>query len=286
MTHATLLPAILAARIRQPIIWDTIECQSLHYRRLPPTTLNRIKHAVWFVLERWAAHRCWKAVAIGEVEAGTWRATHRVLDKKLAVVDHAVRVTPCDPVEARRALRARLGERADGPILLFLGTLKAKQNTAAVKWIIERLVGSLESSCTVVLCGPGSDQITVNRNGSAAVVGLGAVEDVDSVVAAADLCLAPLAAGAGVKTKVLHYLAHGKRVAGTPIAFEGIQEAPGLHTASLDELPELVVRLCREEESPSAAEQRIRAQQEWMDTHHGRAHVAEQWKRVLACLPS
>ena len=128
--------------------------------------------------------------------------------------------------------------------------------------------------------------MTSEQGSGAAVVGLGAVEDVDSVVAAADLCLAPMAAGAGVSTKVLHYLAHGQRVAGTPIAFEGIADAPGLHSATLDDLPELVARLCREEESAPVAERRIRSQQEWMDTHHGRAHVTEQWKRVLACLPS
>jgi hypothetical protein len=220
------------------------------------------------------------------VEATTWRSTHRVLAKKLVVVDHAVRVTPRDPDDARRALRPVLGDRADGPILLFLGTLKAKQNTAAVQWIIERLIGSLDPSVTVVLCGPGSDEISVPPGRGAAVVGLGAVEDVDSVVAAADLCLAPLAAGAGVKTKVLHYLAHGKRVAGTPIAFEGLADAPGLFQASLDDLPDLIVRLCGEGESPSVTERRIRLQREWMDAHHGRAHVAEQWEKVLACLPS
>jgi len=53
------------------------------------------------------------------------------------------------------------------------------------------------------------------------------VDEIDSIIDSADLCLAPLATGAGVKTKVLHYLAHGKRIAGTPIAFEGLSGAPG-----------------------------------------------------------
>ncbi len=117
------------------------------------------------------------------------------------------------------------------------------------------------------------------------MIGLGAVDDVDSVVAAADICLAPLAAGAGVKTKVLHYLAHGKRVAGTPIAFEGLAGVPGVHSAPLDELPELIDLLCRENECNSVIAQRHQAQQEWLEVRHGRAHVTEQWKKVLECLP-
>ena len=132
MTHATLLPAILAARVRQPIIWDTNECHSFHYRRLPPTAINRLKHLIWFALERWSAHRCWRAIAIGDVQAAIWKATHPILDGKVAVVDHAVLVAPPEPAEARQALRSRLAEGRTGPILLFLGTLKAKQNTAAV----------------------------------------------------------------------------------------------------------------------------------------------------------
>ena len=104
------------------------------------------------------------------------------------------------------------------------------------------------------------------------------------VLETADLCLAPLATGAGVKTKVLHYLAHGKRIAGTPIAFEGLSGAPGLLEAPLDALPALVARIIAVPEGPDAARSRVAAQHGWLAEHHGRPLIVSQWRNVLACV--
>jgi hypothetical protein len=73
-------------------------------------------------------------------------------------------------------------------------------------------------------------------------------------------------------------------VAGTPVAFEGLDGAPGLFEAPLDELPALVARLCDETESPQAMQRRSAAQLSWMECHHGRDHIADQWREVLRCL--
>src|SRR6202043_2767089 len=125
----------------------------------------------------------------------------------------------------------------------------------------------LPEAVTVLLCGPRTEQLHGTGAG-ARVVGLGLVEDVDAVVASADLCLAPLASGAGVKTKVLHYLAHGRRVAGTPVAFEGLEGAPGTFEAPLDELPLLVARLSTDIESEEEVQARAAAQRTWIECHH------------------
>ena len=134
-----------------------------------------------------------------------------------------------------------------------------------------------------MLCGSGSERLR-GRAGGARVAPLGAVDDVDSVIAAADVCLAPLAAGAGVKTKVLHYLAHGRRVAGTPVAFEGLDGAPGLYCAPLDDQPALIGRLIAVAEPAEVSERRAAAQRAWMDQRHGGAHIARQWRDALQCL--
>src|SRR3984957_6302365 len=52
-THPMFSPAIIPSGIKLPLIWDTNECQTLHYRRLDQTMSNRAKRVVWFLLERW-----------------------------------------------------------------------------------------------------------------------------------------------------------------------------------------------------------------------------------------
>jgi hypothetical protein len=74
-------------------------------------------------------------------------------------------------------------------------------------------------------------------------------------------------------------------VAGTPIAYEGIGDAPGLHTAELDRLPELIRELIAAVESPDAQQRRAEDQRSWFESKHGRGHITEQWKKVLECLP-
>jgi glycosyltransferase involved in cell wall biosynthesis len=223
-------------------------------------------------------------VAAGEVEAATWRGM-RSLDGRVATVDHAALAEPRSPAAAREELGRWLPGSCEGPVLVFVGTLTAKHNAAAADWICSRLTQSLPATATIVLCGTGTERVRPERTG-AQVVGLGLVDDVDSVIAAADVCLAPLASGAGIKTKVLHYLAHGRRVAGTGVAFEGLEGAPGLHSASLAELPALVGRLLSNPERPEFERARSAAQRAWVEAHHGRSRVREQWRDLLRCLSS
>src|SRR4029077_9043013 len=84
-----------------------------------------------------------------------------------------------------------------------------------------------------------------------------------------------------VKTKVLHYLAHGRRVAGTAVAFEGLDGAPGLFEASMEDLPGVIAALSADIEQEDVARRRDLAQRSWMECHHGRGHIAEQWREAL-----
>jgi Glycosyl transferases group 1 len=284
VANAMFMPALEVSGTRVPMIWDTNECQTLHYERLERTTSNRAKQLIWWGLERWAAKRCRVAVAIGQAEAFEWRRIHAPLRGKLMTVDHAAFV-PDRPTEAGDSdLAERVGGLLHRPILLFVGTITAKHNAVAARWLIDVLAPSLPDTATIVICGPGSDQLVGGGKAGARVVLLGAVDDIDSIIATADLCLAPLATGAGVKTKVLHYLAHGKRVAGTPIAFEGLSGAPGLLEAPLDGLPDLVTRIIAAPESAEAARSRVAAQHAWLAEHHGRPLIVDQWRNVLACV--
>jgi hypothetical protein len=283
MENAMFMPALTFSRVGLPMIWDTNECQGLHYARLPATFDNRVKQLMWVRLERWAARRCSLAVSIGGPEAREWRWRYPLLRDKVVTVDHVPFARAVTSAGARAEVERLAGVEFGGPILVFVGTLAAKHNQVAAQWIVDVLAPSLPEAITVLLCGPRTEQLHGTGVG-ARVIGLGLVDDVDAVVASADLCLAPLASGAGVKTKVLHYLAHGRRVAGTPVAFEGLEGAPGTFAAPLPELPDLVAGLAAATESIPAAEQRTEAQRTWMSQHHTRAQAVDQWRDALQCL--
>jgi len=284
VANAMFMPALEWSGTRVPMIWDTNECQTLHYERLERNASNRSKQMIWWGLERWAATRCRVAVAIGDAEAVEWRRIHAPLREKLMTVDHAAFVPDHLPRDGNGELARRVGGPVHSPLLLFVGTIAAKHNAVAARWLIDVLAPSLPETATIVICGPGSDQLVGGGKPGARVVLLGAVDDIDSVIANADLCLAPLATGAGVKTKVLHYLAHGKRVVGTPIAFEGLSGAPGLVEAALESLPGLVIRMIATPETAAAVRARVAAQHAWLAEHHGRPLIMDQWRKVLACV--
>ena len=280
LTNAMFMPVVALSGVRLPVLWDTNECQTLHYRRLRPTATNRGRRAAWWRLERWAARRSSLAVATGDVEAASWLAIHPQLRGRMVTVDHAPFTESRLAGEARIQLGRWLPPSAEGPVVVFVGTLAAKHNAAAASWICDVLTASLPPAVTILLCGQGTERLRP-PSGGARVVGLGVVDDVDAVIASADLCIAPLASGAGVKTKVLHYLAHGRQVAGTAVAFEGLDGAPGLVEASLPRLPEVIARLVAVPESAAAAERRAALQRTWLERRHGRSRVRAQWAAAL-----
>ena len=234
------------------------------------------------MLETVAARYSSQIVSISDQEATHWKSLHPTAARKVVVVNHGAVWEKRDPVASRLWLQSLIHDPQRGPIVLFLGTLSGKQNMHAANWIVDELGPSLPPEYTVVLCGPGTELITnVSQRASARIVGLGFIDDVDSVVAGSDLCIAPLASGAGVKTKVLHYLSHGKRVLGTEIAFEGIAGAPGTAVSDLSEFASSVIQVFESPESPDEASERVKLQEDWLRQHDSREVLEEQWRKVF-----
>lgn len=302
---ALLVPAVLLARRRLPILWDTNECETLHYSRLPPCPAVLARLGAWWVLEQLAARSSAAVVAISEAEAVHWRAYFPTCRDKVFVVPHAPPLRATHPPPRGNGGR---GERVvassdapsgpttpdpdpstTGPRLVFVGATLGKHNAVAAKWLVTTLAPLLPANSSLVLVGEGTDRVVETLASTQTIactlVGLGFVPDVDAVIATADLCLAPLASGAGVKTKVLHYLAHGKPVVGTRAAFEGIEDAPGVISVPLDALPGAVLDVIGREQRDDERALLATAQSRWLEAHHGERAVSTAWEQVLrACV--
>jgi glycosyltransferase involved in cell wall biosynthesis len=278
---ALLLPAVRLARPGVPVIWDTNELETLHYSRLKRTLQNRLRLFVWRQIERWAVGWTDLIIAISDIEAGWWSRLFPRSTDKLAVVRHHVPAKPVDPRDGRRTLERLCGRPLNGAVLLFVGSLTAKHNVAAADWLLDELAPQLPDSSFLVLAGPGTDRLRSHPFADERVSCVGAVADIDSVIAGADVCLAPLEAGAGVKTKILHYLAHGKVVLATPIAMEGLEGAPGVQVAPLGDFAELVRRFLRRAKHDVADGKRAESQTAWIEAEYGASRVLAQLRDAL-----
>jgi FkbM family methyltransferase len=273
ITSAMFMPAIALGRVRAPIVWDTNECETLHYLRARRTLPNLARLAAWRVLETWAAHRSAIIVSISDVEARFWRRLVPPSGNKLIVVPHA----PPTPAESTDSTRS---SNPDGRLVIFVGNLLAKHNAEAATWLVDNLAPRLPADVRLALAGPGTEDVPTTDDN---VLRLGWVDDVDRWISASEVCLAPLLTGAGVKTKVLHYLSHGKPVVGTPVAFEGIEDAPGIISVGLESFTDRVLEVLRD---PGLEAKCSAAQRDWLDRGHGRPAVVAAWGRLLGLLPS
>ena len=269
---ALLLPAVVAGRPRVPIIWDTNECETLHYRRAEPSTRNRLARLVWTVLERWAAGQAAAVVAVSATEAGFWRSVVPAYADRVVVADHRPLIDAAPPREQ---------ECSGGPPeVMFVGNLGGKHNLNAARWTARVLPQALRAPARIVLAGPGTETIEPVLAPGVEVLCIGEVDDLVGLLGRATICVAPLDAGAGVKTKVLDYLAAGARIAGTPTAFEGFEHCPGLVQAPLEDLPAVIQQMIDNAETGEEASRRRVAQRAWLDDR-GPTRTAEQWRRIL-----
>lgn len=264
-----------------PLIIELGECQTLHLSRLPRTLQNRIRYAIWYLIEATAASCASFFVAISDQEAREWVRLFPRLNKKVRVVNHSIAWTAKPPASTKEEVLAKTNSPIDDKIVCFVGAISGKQNLAAVKWIVENLAPNLPESVSILLCGEGSEQFQREGGAGAKVKGLGFVADVDSVIGASDLCIAPLASGAGVKTKVLHYFAHGKQVVGTKLAFEGLTLTSGMIECDLNNFAHKVQEVLETVEDPACTQDRLAKQSEWLDQFYGKEQVARQWNAVI-----
>ena len=115
--------------------------------------------------------------------------------------------------------------RGEGPILLFTGQMDYPPNIDAVSWFAREVLPRVPDARFVV--AGRAPTAEVRALASERVVVTGAVPDIRSWLAAADLIVAPLRIARGIQNKVLEAMAMARPVVASSAAFEGIEAEPG-----------------------------------------------------------
>jgi glycosyltransferase involved in cell wall biosynthesis len=141
-------------------------------------------------------------------------------------------------------------------------------NIDAVRWFADAVMPMLPKARFAIV-GRKPPEAVLRLAGPRTIV-TGAVPDVRSWLAAADVVAAPLRIARGIQNKVLEAMAMARPVVASPAAFEGIEAEPGRHllvAAEAEAQAEAIAGLLDDPERAAAlgrsARQRMEAAYRW-----------------------
>lgn len=192
-------------------------------------------------MEAQVARRADASFFVSEAEAALFRA--RSGADNVAALSNGIDCVFYDPAADFERLPA-----AKGPRLVFTGQMDYRPNVEAVDSFAREVLPRIRQS------HPAAEFLIVGRQPTAAVTALdslpgvtvtGAVDDVRSYLAAADLVVAPLRIARGIQNKVLEAMAMARPVLASTAAAEGIEATDGEHFA-VAASPEVEAKLASE----------------------------------------
>lgn len=166
--------------------------------------------------------------------------------------------------------------------MLFTGNFEYGPNVDAAQVLARELLPHIRAACPqahVRLVGVAAEPALAGLAALPGVSVAGRVPNMRAELLQAEMYLAPLRLGAGIKNKVLEAMAAGCPVAGTPISLDGIAAADGEAALirPLDGLAQAAVMLLGD----AALRQRLAAQaRALIETRYSWAAVAEAYQRL------
>lgn len=226
------------------------------------------------VFERDVAMRADVSMFVSDAEAELFRTRSGVTEAH--ALCNGIDTVFYDPEATFRSVHPPFAD----PLIVFTGQMDYRPNIEAVT------IFANEAMPIIRAANPEATFAIVGRNPTAAVNDLsalpgvqvtGAVDDVRSWLAAADVVVAPLRTARGIQNKVLEAMAMAKPVVASPAAAEGIEAEAGVHFYVEDGARAEAERVCALL-ADTAAMQRV--------GHAARAHVIAHygWEQQLAPL--
>ena len=154
--------------------------------------------------------------------------------------------TPAVSEFVEKVAQKRLGkEKSGSKTLLFWGAMNRVENDeAAFEFIQQHDKTLVERGYKLLVVGASPSKRLLARQ-SAAVQIIGFVDDPSDYFLQADVGIAPLLSGAGIKVKTLEMLRSGLPVVATPIGAEGITD-PRLYVADLSQFMQTIDQLLQQ----------------------------------------
>jgi sugar transferase (PEP-CTERM/EpsH1 system associated) len=209
--------------------------------------VNRREGRLLAAFERSVAERADVSLFVSEMEAELFRRRSGLESADIRALHNGVDLDFYDP----GAPFPRIEERS--PLIVFTGQMDYAPNIDAVRWFADEVMPMLPEARFAIV-GRKPPEAVLKLAGPRTIV-TGAVPDVRSWLAAADVVAAPLRIARGIQNKVLEAMAMARPVVASPAAFEGIEAEPGHHllvAAEAEAQAEAVTALLEDPERASS----------------------------------
>jgi glycosyltransferase involved in cell wall biosynthesis len=180
-------------------------------------------------LEKYACEKSDVVVTLSQNDNLSIRETFRIPGNKFKTIPPSIDTKKFkNDLSIGLKTRKKLEIQDDFLIVCFLGDLTTVPNQTAVKYIINHIAPNVltkRPKTVFLIIGRYTrpTQFTEKPN----IIFTNEVSDIKPFLSAADICIAPLTLGSGVKLKVLTYMAFSKPVISTAIGIEGINARNG-----------------------------------------------------------
>ena len=192
----------------------------------PMAPIHRREGRALAAFERAVAARADVSLFVSDAEAALFRRRSGLESANIRALQNGVDLDYYDP----KACFPLLDER--GPLIVFTGQMDYAPNIDAVRWFAGEVMPMLPNARFAIV--GRKPTAAVRRLAGPGTIVTGAVPDVRSWLAAADVVAAPLRIARGIQNKVLEAMAMARPVVASPAAFEGIEAEPGLHLLVAD----------------------------------------------------
>ncbi len=163
--------------------------------------------------------------------------------------------------------------------ILFIGNCKHEPNLEAMKLIESEIAPKLKDKHFTII-GSGCEKRTINN---VEYTGFISEEEKNERIDNADICIAPLLNGSGIKVKILDYFARCRPVIGSNVAFEGYPISNMKNAIIENNISNYAKRILELESNPNLRE-RLSSNASEVCAYFSYSHIANSWLKVLTAL--
>ncbi len=196
---------------------------------------------------------------------------------KQAAKFHVLPTIACPSGEALKAPLHPTSRRIQR--ILFIGNGRHEPNAQAMALIRSTIAPRLRGKQFIFL-GSGTER---SVEGNVECLGYVSDEEKRRLIDTADLCIAPLMKGSGIKVKVLDYFMRCRPVLGTRLAFEGYPVRNNVNAVIEDKVENYARQILRLEKEVALRERLGRSGAK-MCTHFSSERVGSDWDALLTKL--